>query len=247
MNGENCRWLLASLLVFASALPANGNERAAVSLRQPLTSPETRRDTLESTPKLDDPSHRIVKSSTSLGNAKRSKSEPQKSKEPLWYEKDKSPAESPEWLGRAPRDALTQQLVGRTLLVTTAFAGIGLVVVALAHRVQIRRRSSQKTGSMALLDTLHLAPRCTLQLIRIDSQKFLVARDAGGVRSVTPVQSFAETIDQVTTGNPLEEAVAQNDHWDQGLSLETPYRNKDVSTPLRSRRIDSWQENSWNR
>jgi hypothetical protein len=100
---------------------------------------------------------------------------------------------------------------------------------------------------MALLDTLNLAPRCTLQLIRIDNQKFLVARDAGGVRSVTPVQSFAETIDQIDeleeTGTPAPEATL----WDQGLSLEQANRYKDVSSLSRTRRIDPWQGNSLNR
>ncbi len=245
MDGAQGRWLLASILLMGCAIPVRADERSPVSLTRQSADQEDR-GRLQSTTEIR---HERATAAKRLSPSKTtSASEPRKSKpDRPWHEIDDPSVTQPAWLGNAPRDALTQQLVGRTLLVTTVFAGVGLLVVAIAHRVQVRRRSSGQTGSMALLDTLHLAPRCTLQLIRIDSQKFLVARDAGGVRSVTPVQSFAETIDQVTTGNPLEEAVAQSETWDHGLSLETPYRNKDVSTPLRSRRIDSWQENSWNR
>ena len=53
-------------------------------------------------------------------------------------------------------------------------------------------------GKMCLLETLSLSNRCHLQLIQVDGHKLLVGLDAGGLKTVLPLQDpFIETLDSL--------------------------------------------------
>jgi flagellar biogenesis protein FliO len=114
-----------------------------------------------------------------------------------------------------------RRLVARTIAATSVFAAACLVIVALRHRFKrhgARGRSVQP--ALVVIDSLVLAPRCCLQLVQVESQKFLVARDGSIVRSVTPVNNFAETLQDV---DPIAEMPRSEDLGSVsrgGISLE---------------------------
>jgi hypothetical protein len=161
-------------------------------------------------------------------------------KERAWFE-DAPNATSLSWLSPAPNDPLPKNLVGRTLLVTAGFAIIGMVIASAAHIFGSKRPSvrGKKTSSMALVDTLTLAPRCSLQLVSIDSQRFLVARDASGVRSVTPVTRFDDAM-AAEDEEETTETYSPRKVWDTGLSLEKEDKSS-LARTSRLRKADTWQ------
>ncbi|MCA9169738.1 MAG: FliO/MopB family protein [Planctomycetales bacterium] len=140
----------------------------------------------------------------------------------------------------------TERLVGRSLLATCGLATACLLALWSSRRVRAQRGSAANMASMAVLETLNLAPRCSLQLVRVDGQKFLVARDTSGVRSITPVSSFDDAMaEQSETFSEVFPAIESNLHRgrdacaDHGLSLElAPQR---VSASESGARRDPWQ------
>jgi flagellar biogenesis protein FliO len=111
--------------------------------------------------------------------------------------------------------------VAKTIAATSMFAAACLLIVALRHRFKRHgARGTLARPALAVIDSLVLAPRCCLQLVQVESQKFLVARDGSIVRSVTPVHSFAETLQDV---DPLAKLPSSEDlgHVSRGgISLE---------------------------
>lgn len=101
---------------------------------------------------------------------------------------------------------------------------------------------------MSLVDTLSLAPRCALQLVHVDGQRFLVARDATGVRSITPVNSFADTLED----SDESASTAGEQRFDlhrvskAGLALDDmPHGAFATINPTLTRRSDPWQGPAW--
>jgi flagellar biogenesis protein FliO len=134
------------------------------------------------------------------------------------------------------------RLVGRTVLVTTSFAAVCAVLLLVIRHVRQQGGLKGSTREMNVLETLTLGPRCVLQLVQVERQRFLVARDAHGVRSVTPVQSFVETLDDISL--PDAEPVARqplNSASTFGLSLEGPAAAEWSTRELNGRRTDPWQ------
>lgn len=134
------------------------------------------------------------------------------------------------------------RLVGRTIVVTASFAAI-CTGILLGIR-QLRKHGALKGGTseMKVLETLTVGPRCVLQLVQVERQRFLVARDAHGMRSVTPVQSFVETLDDVS--EPMEDPVVRQPLTSAstfGLSLEGPVAAEWSTRETSGRRSDPWQ------
>ena len=142
----------------------------------------------------------------------------------------------------------TDRLVGRSLVATCGLATACLIALWSSRRVRAQRLRSSKDNrdSMVVLETLCLAPRCTLQLVRVDAQKFLIARDPSGVRSITPVSTFAdamaeevEPFEAVTPRDADTRRSALSQYGHVGLSLELP--DADISADNTARRRDPWQ------
>lgn len=130
-----------------------------------------------------------------------------------------------------PSQFSISQLVGRTLVVSGLLAVACVVSLWLGNR---RLRSGQGSGaagvSMRLVDTLLVAPRCCLHVVTVDGQKFLLARDATGWKSVTAVSSF---------GANLEEAESP-----ASVSLA---RTEGATDHASKRRNVPWQDLPWPR
>jgi flagellar biogenesis protein FliO len=108
---------------------------------------------------------------------------------------------------------------------------------------RVRQGGSGRTSSseMKVLETLHLAPRCALQLIQVDAQRFLVARDAHGLRSVTAVNSFAETLEALEA-EPKDASTRELSTASTfGLSLENQPTSDRLTLSFAGRRNDPWQ------
>lgn len=132
------------------------------------------------------------------------------------------------------------RILGRTMLATAGFAAVCLLLLAVAHRVKALRIAARGVlPTMELLDTLVVAPRCTLQLVRVDSQRFLVAKDGSGLRSVTPLSSFTDTLDDVAEPPAEASRASLTTSSVAGLSLEDAPSWQANSAG--QRRSDRWQ------
>ena len=54
-------------------------------------------------------------------------------------------------------------------------------------------RLNVSAGKMELLDTLQLAPRCCLHLVRVRDRILVVGRDAAGMQQVVPMPDLFES------------------------------------------------------
>ena len=89
----------------------------------------------------------------------------------------------------------SSRVLRRTVFVTSALAA-ACVMMGLWNRHRASRSPRQASGKtqMNLLGTLSLAPRCYLQLVSVNEQHFLVARDGGIVRCMTSVGNFDDAM-----------------------------------------------------
>lgn len=120
------------------------------------------------------------------------------------------------------------QLVRRTVIVS------GMLSVASAASLWLgyRRRSKGLSGDgtatpLQLLHTLSISPKCCLYLVRVEDQKFLMASDASGWKSVTAIDSITANFD------PVEQT-----------GLVSPTRSSSIAAPPEpfQSRADRWQD-----
>ena len=84
--------------------------------------------------------------------------------------------------------AILQRLLAGVLLASALF-----ISLLFFGGVKLRNRRGVNTaGSMELLDTLALAPRCSLHLVRVCDQVLVVGRDAAGLQQMVNVHSAFE-------------------------------------------------------
>jgi flagellar biogenesis protein FliO len=88
-------------------------------------------------------------------------------------------------------------------LANRAMAVMGLLIVGCiaaiwyGQRYSRTGRSRSSSSALQVLDTLSIAPRCCVHLLNVGGQKYLVARDQAGIKSVTAVNAFAATLDDL--------------------------------------------------
>ena len=88
-------------------------------------------------------------------------------------------------------------------LANRAMSVMGLLIIACigaiwyGQRYSRAGRSGNSAGDMKVLETLSIAPRCCVHLLTVGGQKYLVARDQAGIKSVTAVSAFATTLDDL--------------------------------------------------
>lgn len=88
-------------------------------------------------------------------------------------------------------------------LANRAMAVMGLLIVGciaaiwFGQRYSRTGRSRSSSSDLQVLDTLSIAPRCCVHLLNVGGQKYLVARDQAGIKSVTAVSAFAATLDDL--------------------------------------------------
>ncbi len=170
---------------------------------------------------------------------------------PVATDSDAAAFDSPDWniqgkmfSAYAPTDSEMGRLVGRTVTVSSLFAAGCLVLLWASQRIRARRRP--KLGGpagIAILETMVLAPKCALQLVRVNRQQFLIARDATGLRSVTPVGSFADTLGDVTDDLPGPSVKTERlgVASGAGISLESGAEPRWSDRHAGRRGINSWQ------
>ena len=91
-----------------------------------------------------------------------------------------------------------RKILGRTVLACLALVAVSLVLIVWGRARGLHRRDQRPvTSTMNLLSTMTLAPRCYLQLVSVNDQHFLVARDGTTVRCITPVASFEDSLDSL--------------------------------------------------
>jgi len=80
-------------------------------------------------------------------------------------------------------------------LVVGGLLSTALVLVLLFFGIGKFRgeRSNVSAGKMELLDTLQLAPRCCLHLVRVRDRILVVGRDAAGMQQVVPMPDLFES------------------------------------------------------
>ena len=82
----------------------------------------------------------------------------------------------------------------------------GLVVVCalcvVATRYANRKRPQQPAGTMQILATLPLGPRCVVHLVRVGERRLLVGTDLGGVKSVVELPGATPEPEADTTTEP---------------------------------------------
>lgn len=98
----------------------------------------------------------------------------------------------------------------RLVIGTATVLGACVVSLWLARRWLPHGQPAKKgQGRMKILDTLAVAPRGCVQLIEIEHRLVLIASDAGGIKSVTPLpQQFAENLESCTAQSAAEETTA---------------------------------------
>lgn len=77
---------------------------------------------------------------------------------------------------------------------------LGVLVISSAQQNRFRKQST--TSELELISSLRIAPRCCVTIIRANDHRFLVARDATGIRSVVPLEE--NTFPDVQTLASLE-------------------------------------------
>ena len=96
-----------------------------------------------------------------------------------------------------PEEFVPSRLANRAMTV------MGLLIAACIGAIWYGQRHSKagrlgsSSGDLQVLDTLSIAPRCCVHLLRVGGQKYLVARDQAGIKSVTAVSAFAATLDDL--------------------------------------------------
>lgn len=86
-------------------------------------------------------------------------------------------------------DALLRRLLAGVLL-----SGALFVALFFLRTGKLRRFGKRDgDGTMELLDTLVLAPRCCLHLVRVRDQVLIVGRDAAGMQQVVPMHGSFES------------------------------------------------------
>ncbi len=104
-----------------------------------------------------------------------------------------------------PNEFVPSHLANRAMTVMGILiaACIGAIWYGQRHSRAGRLRSS--SSDLQVIDTLSIAPRCCVHLLSVGGQKYLVARDQAGIKSVTAVSAFASTLDDLTN-NPEDSA-----------------------------------------
>ncbi len=81
----------------------------------------------------------------------------------------------------------------RRLIAGALFSGALFVALLFLRTGKLRRFGKRDgDGTMELLDTLVLAPRCCLHLVRVHDQVLVVGRDAAGMQQVVPMHGSFE-------------------------------------------------------
>jgi flagellar biogenesis protein FliO len=134
------------------------------------------------------------------------------------FDRNRSPSElvAKRVFGGPPRLLPDQfpisHLVRRTMIISGMLMLATVTSLWLGYRRRSRGSSSDHERTLVqVLHTLTVAPRCCLHLVQVEEQRFLVARDATGWKSVTPVQTFAaqleaeeQNLGDSAAGQPLE-------------------------------------------
>ncbi len=82
----------------------------------------------------------------------------------------------------------------RRLIAGALFSGALFVALLFLRTGKLRRFGKRDgDGTMELLDTLVLAPRCCLHLVRVHDQVLVVGRDAAGMQQVVPMHGSFES------------------------------------------------------
>ena len=108
-------------------------------------------------------------------------------------------------------DERISAIVKRAGLVSAALAVVTLAALLSTRSRRLRLAQSRERHALQLVGSLALGSRCALQLVQVDDQRFLVARDGSGLSSVTPVNSFATEFEladdaQLTSASSREPA-----------------------------------------
>ncbi len=97
----------------------------------------------------------------------------------------------PEYLGGIDvRDMAIRTVLSSVLMLGACFAGFILLKQWAGKGIAQNGQDRQ----IKVIDTLNLAHRCQLRLIRIDNQKVLVGFDAAGLKAVLPLSSFTSEL-----------------------------------------------------
>lgn len=90
--------------------------------------------------------------------------------------------------------ALDVNALLRRLLAGVLLSGALFVALFFLRTGKLRRFGKRDgDGTMELLDTLVLAPRCCLHLVRVRDQVLIVGRDAAGMQQVVPMHGSFES------------------------------------------------------
>ncbi len=170
-----CTAIVLQLLVSQERLAADEFSTGAQELRAPLN---TRASSRRQTPRIATRTESVADRSDAIAHSD-SASDKSATKHSAFSENSTKPTG---WR----QDAMDH----RIRIVLTTLSWMGVLALSLVFWAKLRGATAAPgmAKRLEVLSTIKIAPRCCLSVVSANGQEFLLARDAGGVKSIVALQ-----------------------------------------------------------